>query len=96
MTCDTQYIQWTAHICSIVIRVYTICSDKKEFLFRGNPQYTIQRLNLNYCIKFYGKCLGSKTGCTAQARAQARIAPKLVVFLHPSAESGRLSSDYLV
>ena len=35
------------------------------------------------------------TKCTAQARAQARVGPKLVVFLHPSAESGRLSSDSL-
>ena len=32
---------------------------------------------------------------TAQAWAQARVASKLVVFLHPSAESGRLSSDSL-
>ena len=33
--------------------------------------------------------------CTAQARAEGRVGPKLVVFLHPSAESGRLSSDSL-
>ena len=31
----------------------------------------------------------------SQARAQARVGPKLIVFLHPSAESGRLSSDSL-
>ena len=35
------------------------------------------------------------TKCTAQARAQARVAPKLVVFLHSTAESGRLSSNSL-
>ena len=39
-------------------------------------------------LPFYNKC-------TAQARAQARVGPKLVVFLHPSAESGRLSSGSL-
>ena len=27
--------------------------------------------------------------------AQARVGPKLTFFLHPSVESGRLSSDYL-
>ena len=31
----------------------------------------------------------------AKARAQVRVGPKLVVFLHPSAESVRLSSDSL-
>ena len=35
------------------------------------------------------------TKCTARARAPARPGPKLVVFLHPSAESERLSSDSL-
>ena len=33
---------------------------------------------------------------TAQARAQARVGSKLVVFLHPTAESERLSSDSLL
>ena len=35
------------------------------------------------------------TTCTAQAWAKARVGPKLIVFLHPSAELGRLSSDSL-
>ena len=35
------------------------------------------------------------TKCTAQAWAVARVGPKLIVFLHPFAESGRLSSDSL-
>ena len=42
----------------------------------------------HYKLPFYTKH-------TAQARAQARVWAKLVVFLHPSAESGRLSSDSL-
>ena len=42
----------------------------------------------HYKLPFYTKS-------TAQARAQARVGPKLVVFLHPSAESGRLRSDSL-
>ena len=33
--------------------------------------------------------------CTAKARAKGRVGPKLVVVLHPSIESGRLSSDSL-
>ena len=33
---------------------------------------------------------------TAQARAQARVGRKLFVFLRPSAESERLSSDSLL
>ena len=37
-----------------------------------------------FCTKF-----------TAQARAQAMAGHKLVVFLHPSAESWRMSSDSL-
>ena len=32
------------------------------------------------------------TKCTAQTGAQARVGLKLIVFLHPSAESGRLIS----
>ena len=35
------------------------------------------------------------TKFTAQAWAHARVGPKLIVFLHPSAESGRMSSDSL-
>ena len=35
------------------------------------------------------------TKSTAQARDQARVRPNLIVFLNPSAESGRLSSDSL-
>ena len=35
------------------------------------------------------------TKCTTEAQALARVGPKLVVFLHLSAESGRLSSDSL-
>ena len=36
------------------------------------------------------------TKSTAQARTQATVGPKLVVFLYPSAESVRLSSDSLL
>ena len=32
---------------------------------------------------------------TAQTRAKARVGPKLIAFLHLSAESGQLSSDSL-
>ena len=35
------------------------------------------------------------TKSTAQARAYDRVGPKLIVFLHPSAEPGRLSGDSL-
>ena len=35
------------------------------------------------------------TKSTAQAHAQARAGPKLIIFLHPSAESWQLSSDSL-
>ena len=35
------------------------------------------------------------TKCTAKARAQGRVGPKLAFFLHPYVESGRLSSDSL-
>ena len=35
------------------------------------------------------------TKCTAHAQALTRVGPKLVVFLHPFAESGRLISDSL-
>ena len=35
------------------------------------------------------------TKSTAQAWTPARVGPKLVVFLHPSAESGRLNNDSL-
>ena len=50
------------------------------------------------CFSFYTplNCkLPFYTKCTAQTRAQARVGHKLVVFLHPSAESGRLISDSL-
>ena len=35
------------------------------------------------------------TKCTAQDPVQARDGPKPIIFLQPSAESGRLSSDSL-
>ena len=34
------------------------------------------------------------TKCTAQIEALAIVSPRLVVFLHPSAGSGRLSSEF--
>ena len=42
------------------------------------------RLNQQCKLPFYTKS-------TAQARTKTRVGPKLVVFLHPSAKSGRLS-----
>ena len=43
---------------------------------------------LNCKLPFYTKC-------TAKTRVHGRVGPKLVIFLHSSAESGRLSSDSL-
>ena len=42
----------------------------------------------------YSTCIPA-TGYKLYPRAQARVGPKLVVFLHQSAESVRLSSDSL-
>ena len=38
----------------------------------------------------------SAVRCLLTPNAQARVGPKLVVFLHQSADSGRLSSDSLL